>query len=545
MGRHDHLDAYVRPQAPAADRTAEADTVVIGGRKRARNLSIALLVTLGAAALPGSGHLALRRRTGWPIMAAFLLLLAAAGAVVTKVPRARLIELLLSPDMLTVVIIGCFAGAVLWLAVVLRTYDLAKPRGLGIGKQLLGGFIVLLTCLAVGAPFAFAGYTANAQRSLLSALFPSEGRHGAMAPAGDADAINKPRINILLLGSDAGVGRIGTRTDTMVVASIDTKTGRTILFSLPRNTSFAQFPPGSKAAKMFPKGFHDPRDSASGNYLLNAVYAYGEGNPSVAPSTPSNDPGLNLLMSSISEMLGLALDYYIKVNMAGFASIIDALGGLDVNVGPKPIPIGGIGPFGEVVKPSGYIPAGRQHLNGEQALWFARSRTNSTDYVRMGRQRCMLQYLVNQKTPVDVLKNFQKVAAATRDNVSTNIPQEVLPTLVTLAGKAKTHPLESIAFDPNLRDPEQRDGHFDTGNPNFPLMRQVVRAATGSEQAATSPAPTTPSAPTAAAPTSKTVPPSHTTTAPRSRPSSAPRSTTTSAPAPVSLDEACSEPPPN
>jgi len=511
---------------------ASAETVVIvAGHRRARNLGMALLITLGAAVLPGAGHLMLRRRTGWAILASFLLLVTGAGLFVTKVPRSRLVEYVFSPDMLAVVILGCFVATVSWLAVVLRSYELAKPRGLGTGKQLVGAVVVFVLCLGIGAPFAWAGYTANAQRSLLDALFPTGGSDGTKAPAGDVNAINKPRLNILLLGSDAGEGRIGTRTDTMVVASIDTKTARTILFALPRNTAFAQFPPASKMARQFPNGFHNPSEPTSGNYLLNAVYAYGTEYPAVAPPTPSRDPGLNLLMSSISYMLGIDLDYYIKVNMAGFASIVDALGGLDVNVGSAPVPMGGIGPFGEVVKPFGWIPAGRQHLSGEQALWYARSRTNSTDYVRMGRQRCLLQYLVDQKTPIDVLKNFQSVAAATKDSLSTNIPQGVLPALVTLAGEAKSHPLESISFDPNLPDPEQPDGRFNTGDPNFPLIKRVVHDTINPAPATTSAAPTT-----TAPPAAKATTPSRKTTTSKSR------ATTTSAspPQPVSLEQACS-----
>jgi LCP family protein required for cell wall assembly len=327
----------------------------------------------------------------------------------------------------------------------------------------------------------------------------------------------------------------------MVVASIDTKTARTILFALPRNLAYAQFPPNSKMAAQFPRGFHNASEPSSGNYLLNAVYAFGGENPAVAPSTPSHDPGLNLLMSSISHMLGLDLDYYIKVNMAGFASIVDALGGLDVNVGPAAVPMGGIGPFGEVVRPFGWIPAGQQHLNGEQALWFARSRTNSSDYVRMGRQRCLLQYMVDQKTPVDVLKNFQAVSAATKDSVSTNIPQEVLPALVTLAGKAKAHPLQSIAFDPDLPDPSQSDGRFNTGSPNFALIKQVVRdtvnaAAETSSGAPTSAAPTTTAAPAGNPPAS-----GRRSTTSKSPPTGA--ATGASGPQPVSLEQVCSATP--
>jgi polyisoprenyl-teichoic acid--peptidoglycan teichoic acid transferase len=261
----------------------------------------------------------------------------------------------------------------------------------------------------------------------------------------------------------------------MMVANIDTKTGRTVLFALPRNIMYAQFPPNSPMGEEFPKGFHNSDDPLSGDYLLNAVYAWGLTHPKVAPAGPTADPGLNLLHETVAYMLGVQLDYYIEVNMAGFASIIDALGGLTVDVGPDRIPIGGITPSGRHVRPDGYIEPGVQQLSGEQALAFARSRTNSSDYTRMGRQRCLLQTILSQKSPADMLANFQSVASATTNSVSTNVPQGVLPALAALAGNGIS--LESVSFDPSLPDPSTKDGHFSTGDPNFRYVRQVVQDA--------------------------------------------------------------------
>jgi polyisoprenyl-teichoic acid--peptidoglycan teichoic acid transferase len=456
------------------------------------------------------------------------------------VPRADLMEYLLSTRVLGWAIITCAVVAVAWLSIVVNTYGLAKPARLGRGKQLLGDAVVFLLCLVVAAPFVMVAYFAYSHRNLLNALFPTATGDGVVshhAPPGDANAINKPRINVLLLGSDAGPDRVGTRTDSMVVASVDTRAGRTVLFGLPRNIAYAQFPPGSPMAQRFPDGFHDPRNPNSGDYLLNAVYGYGNDHPDVAPSGPSRNPGLNLVSSSISYMLGLHLDYYIQVNMEGFAALIDALGGLDVNVGPEPVPMGGLSASGAPVKPFGYIPPGRQHLNGEHALWFARSRAHSTDYVRMGRQRCLIQNLIDQKSPMDVLRNFQAVAAATTNSVSTNIPQQALPSLLALAEKARARPLESISFDPNLPDPGQPDGRFNTGRPDFAYMRQVVQAALAADPAANG-ASVPPSSRPAQPPPKANGAPTHTVPPPTS---SAPESAAAAA-KPTSLGEACADP---
>lgn len=486
-----------RAAPPVSSRVVDAKTapIPVPGRRRARRrarsrwtLGRALLITAAAALLPGSGHLLLRRRAGGLILCGFLGLLGAAAVLVLWVPRSALLEYVLSTQVLRIAIVGCALIGLAWVAVVLRTYVLARPRRLGTGSRVGGAGVALLLCVAVLAPFGFGAYLANAQRNLLDTLFPGASDAAASdVGASDAAVIGKPRINIFLIGSDAGPDRDGTRTDTMVVASIDTRTGRTTLFGLPRNIEFAQFPPGSPMAKRFPSGFQDPSDPTSGDYLLNAVYAYGNDHPWLAPAGPSPNRGLNLLSSSVARMLGLTIDYYIQLDMQGFASVIDALDGLEVNVGPTPIPMGGIGAFGGTVKPIGYIPPGRQHLDGEQALWFARSRTNISDYDRMGRQRCLIQYLVDQKSPIDVLRNFQAIAAATTDSLSTNIPQSALPALVALAGKARERPLESVSFDPSLPDPGEPDGRFSTARPDFPYMRQVVRNAL---DPSTAPAPT-------------------------------------------------------
>ncbi|MDT0352103.1 LCP family protein [Pseudonocardia charpentierae] len=460
------------------------------GRTQARRFSTlgpALFTTLLSTVVPGAGHLALRRfRTGAAIMATFVLGVVTLVVLTLRADRSDLIGTLLSSGTLVGGAIGLLVAALAWMAVIVRTYLLARPTGLRTGQRVLGAGVVALLCLGVAAPLGFGAELANSQRQLLERLFPSL---GGGTPA--AEAIGKGRLNVLLVGSDAGPDRRGTRTDTMMVASVDTHTGRTILFGLPRNLQRVTFPPGSPMARRFPQGFHNPSDPLSGDYLLNAVYAYAHSFPEVAPAGPTTDPGLNLLHSSVETMLGVKLDYYVEVNMAGFASIIDALGGLTVDVGPEPLPVGGITPTGRRVKPDRYIPAGVQHLDGEDTLAVARSRTNSDDYTRMGRQRCLLQYVLQQKSPANLLSNFQGVAAATTDSVSTNIPRQVLPALVKVADSAGTVALESVSFDPNLADPNEPDGRFDTSRPDVAFMKKVVRDTIAAPAATAAPAPPT------------------------------------------------------
>ncbi len=470
-------DAEEVPPPSGRRRAATAAPVRRTGRRRPRTLGRALMATAAAAVAPGSGHLMLHRgRTGGLILGTFLAGVATLLVVLLTLRRSDLLATALSSQFLAVAAAGCVLVAAAWVGVIVRTWVIAQPRGLDPGRRAAGIAAVTALSLVVAAPLGYAANLANSQRILLGDLFTDE----------DATvALGQARLNLLLVGSDAGPDRTGTRTDTMIVASIETATGRTTLFSLPRNIGRAQFPPDSPMGEEFPDGFHDADDPTSGNYLLNAVYAYGNRFPELAPATPTDDPGLNLLHQTVTHMLGLQLDYFVELDMAGFASIVDALGGVEVDVGPERIPIGGISPSGRAVPPTGYIEPGIQQLGGGDALAFARSRTGSTDYVRMGRQRCLLQNILSQNAPTDLLTNFQAIAKATTDSVFTDIPQQVLPALVSIADGPLE--LESVAFDPNLPDPKQSDGRFDTGNPDFAYMREVVQEALARDSAVAPP----------------------------------------------------------
>ena len=203
----------------------------------------------------------------------FLLAVVALLIIGFTVRRAWLVQNLLSSPVLLVVMVGLVVTGLAWITQVVRTYTLGRPRGLDTGHRGTGVLVVAVLCLLVATPFGFAANLVNSQRNLLNNLFTGGGGTAV------ADAITKPRLNILLVGSDAGPDRTGARTDTMMMASIDTATARTTLFALPRNIGYAQFPPGTPMAEQFSTGFHDPADPLSGNYLLNAIYAWASTTP--------------------------------------------------------------------------------------------------------------------------------------------------------------------------------------------------------------------------------------------------------------------------
>jgi polyisoprenyl-teichoic acid--peptidoglycan teichoic acid transferase len=263
------------------------------------------------------------------------------------------------------------------------------------------------------------------------------------------------RYNILLLGADAGKNRIGLRPDSISVLSIDAETGRTLTIGLPRNLQRVQFSLGSPMRTIYPQGFDCGKDC-----LLNAIYTEVEENyPQLYPlaSARGSSPGIEATREAVEFVTGLEIQSFVLIDMAGFSDIVQALGGVSVSV-ETAIPIGGkYNDAGELENPRDWIQPGRQLLNGEQALWFARSRYLSSDYERMGRQRELQRALLQQLDPVSVAANFADLANATTGMLLTDIPRDMLPKYGELALLARAQGLRNLELVPPLVDVIQPD----------------------------------------------------------------------------------------
>ena len=156
------------------------------------------------------------------------------------------------------------------------------------------------------------------------------------------------------------------------------------------------------------------------------------------------------------------------VNLEGFNEFVDAIGGRDDHVTQR-LPIGGLLADGTRVPPVGYIEPGSSTLNGSRRQWYARSRRDGTDYDRMLRQRCLIGAMVQQATPVNVLKHFQELSSATKKLAETDIPRSVLPDLISLGDKMHSgSSIRSVAFVPPV---------IHTGNPDYAKIRKLVKEA--------------------------------------------------------------------
>jgi LCP family protein required for cell wall assembly len=429
--------------------------------RRARSFGAALWLTALGAVVPGTGFLAAGRRTLGAVVLLFFLALVGGAAWLATGGRRSAVRTAVDTDSLLWLIGGMALLALLWAVVIVAGWCMLVPRSTSRGRHVLGAFVVTLLVVCVAAPAAYASRLAAVQRDLIAGVFTVDGRSATVEDAPNHFG-GKKRINVLLLGGDGGQGRDGVRTDTVIVASIDTDTGDTTLFSLPRNLENLPFPPDSPLAEVYPNGFEAGSESES---LLNAVYRNGpEQHPDILG--PTDNPGADFLKLGVGEALGLHLDYYVLVNLDGFSRLVDALGGITVNVNYY-VPINGDPGTGEL--PDGYIaPGPNQHMDGYRALQFARGRFGLTDYDRMARQRCAIQGIVDAADPGTLLRQYQQLAATTQDIVFTDIPRNVLDDFVDLAFVVKDAPIRSVVFDANLISPAY---------PDYDRMRQIVQDA--------------------------------------------------------------------
>jgi LCP family protein required for cell wall assembly len=195
------------------------------------------------------------------------------------------------------------------------------------------------------------------------------------------------------------------------------------------------FPEDSPMHGQFPDGF-----DCEGCYL-NAVYTWAHDHADLFPDG-IDDVGAYATKEAVEAITGLTVNYHVMVDLRGFRELVDAVGGVSLTV-PERLPIGRLG--GPV---KGWIEPGRQHLDGYEALWFARSRATSDDYSRMGRQKCVMNAMLEQLDPRTVLTRFQEIAAASKQVATTDLPASEVPTFLRLAQRAKRLPMSSVSFVP-------------------------------------------------------------------------------------------------
>ncbi|MBR2567143.1 MAG: LCP family protein [Paenibacillus sp.] len=190
------------------------------------------------------------------------------------------------------------------------------------------------------------------------------------------DMENKEAFNALILGVDERANDRG-RSDTMIVLSVNPAKQSILMFNIPRDTR----------TSIVGHGTEDK---------INHAYAFG---------------GVNMSVQSVENMLDIPIHYYMKVNMEGFAQVIDMLGGVDVN-----------NPFAFDYEGRRY-EQGNIHLDGESALGFSRMRYDDPkgDLGRNDRQREIIQQVLKNTVQVSNMFQFESLL----DEVSTHVRTDV------------------------------------------------------------------------------------------------------------------------
>lgn len=250
-------------------------------------------LTALSTVLPGAGLLPTRRRPFGLLLLLGALLL---GSLVLfyawrKGFVVAALDLAVRPRMLVMLVVGTVLVALLWCAGIVLTARETAPSGLR-GRGLRHGFAALC-CLLVIAPAAVATRYLTIQHDVITVLT------GDSSDADEATAnawADKPRVNVLLLGSDAGDDRVGVRTDSMMVASIDTATGDAVLFGLPRNLEHAPFPESNPLSTLYPNGY-DCGDECLLNGVWTLAVDHAEADPTLFPG--DDNPGLTTDRKSV------------------------------------------------------------------------------------------------------------------------------------------------------------------------------------------------------------------------------------------------------
>lgn len=403
------------------------------------------LIPGSAQSLAGSRRLARAGLTATLVM----WLLVIVGIAITIVSPGFLTSLMTNGFFLLLVQIVLLAYAVLWVVLTVDTLRLVRLVKV---KPKARPFVALLAIVGLvigGGSVTYASQQLiGPAREALASIFTNND-----PPVPPSNGY----YNFLLLGADSGLGRDSMRFDSISVVSVNAETGAVHITGIPRDLAYAPFSDGPMH-DLYPDGFEGHYSETCGwgpgiNQLMNAVETCRDDDgkdlyPDAAAH--SSTPAIEATKDAAEGILGIDIPYYVFVDMKGFADIVDALGGVDITVQER-LPEGG-GPSyeGEPAEDwaIGWIEAGPQHMDGDTAQWYARSRYTTSDWDRMRRQRELQQAILAQANPANVLTRFNEVAKAGEDLVQTDIPNGLLSFLVPLAAKSKELPVQTLELTP-------------------------------------------------------------------------------------------------
>jgi LCP family protein required for cell wall assembly len=262
--------------------------------------------------------------------------------------------------------------------------------------------------------------------------------HGIRVPAvlgklpgvegGESNSAGGSRINVLVMGLDRRPreGKAPARTDTMFVLTIDPHNKTAGILGIPRDL-WVEIPTKDG------NGYLNERINAA--YVLGEVNDYRGGGPGLATAT-------------VEHTLGIKIDHYVVIDFEGFKEVVDALGGIEVEV-PSYLRDD---LYSESELPGDYSPQefepGIQHMDGSRALAYARIRRGSSDLDRIQRQQRVIFAVIDKALSLDVLPNALSLWRQYKDTIDTDISDPQIPGLALLAADIPPERIIALSLGP-------------------------------------------------------------------------------------------------
>jgi LCP family protein required for cell wall assembly len=419
------------------------------------------------ALFPGLGHLTAGRKRQAAMFGLPILGLIALGLVVLVTTSGpRLAATVLEPGVLWG-LLGLQAAILIWRLLAVGTSIWAPHLSRPTRRDALPIAAILL--VAVIAPQAYAGYTTEVAREALDEIFvePSLPPVAYGTPEPDPSFLESappspslspspsptplvPRVTVLLLGIDAGIGRNTYLTDTMIVASLDPVTETVSMVSVPRDMVDVPLPDGRKFRGK-----------------INGLVSYARHHPNQFPN--SDGTGFDVLRGALGKLLGLDIKYHAAVNLGGFIQVVNKLRGIDVNVARSfcdPT-------YHEYGYSRGFsIRKGKHHLNGQQALAYARVRkaAGESDFTRAARQQEVLSGIRDRIVKGGFIDDPVGLLRALSKTITTNVPRKILPDLAdTMAKVGRQDTYRTVITSPLIAS-----GRDARGSIQIPNLKRIL-----------------------------------------------------------------------
>lgn len=233
------------------------------------------------------------------------------------------------------------------------------------------------------------------------------------------------RVTFLITGIDSGHDRTHALTDTLLVVSVSKDTKQAVMLSLPRDT--ARFP-------MYSGGTYQGK--------INSLLTAARVNPSLYPDGP-----VATLTQEIGYLIGIPINYYAAINLEGFQSMVDLVGGVDI-VNPRwitdPVYDWFNGTYGFTLSP------GPHHLDGQHALAYARSRygAGDNDFTRAARQQQLLLALRTKMGGATMLTKLPAILQVAGRTIQTDFPPDQIRDYLTLAKQVDNKSIQNFVLGP-------------------------------------------------------------------------------------------------